>query len=91
MENPRQPHGATHLACPECGITLGHKIQCKTGNDRARAYQSTLAAKPRRKRKPMFTIEQALAWADRHNIQGSPGSLRDAMEDAATPNKPNTK
>lgn len=70
-------------ACPECGGTVGHKILCKTGNERARAYQAGLAAKHRKKRKPMFTIDQALSWMERHGIQCSVGAARDAMEDAA--------
>lgn len=35
------------MKCPECGGEEGHKILCKTGNDRARRYQSGL---PRNRR-----------------------------------------
>lgn len=40
------------LRCPECRcFPPGHKIDCKTGNERARRYQSGLAQKFRRRRK----------------------------------------
>jgi hypothetical protein len=29
-------------ACPECGITKGHKILCVTGNKQAAKYQDSL-------------------------------------------------
>ena len=71
-------------ACAECGCTTGHKIDCKTGNERARAYQAGLAAKHRKKRKPMFSIEQAADWRERFGISCDIGTARDAMEYAVT-------
>lgn len=35
----------TPAACPECGVTEGHKILCKSGIAKAAAYQSGLAKK----------------------------------------------
>jgi hypothetical protein len=72
-------------ACPECGIKPpGHKLDCKTGNERARAYQSGLAAKQRVKKKPMFTVIEAAQWAERNGFAGTTAAARLAMEDAAT-------
>lgn len=70
--------------CPECGCAKGHRIDCKTGNEKARVYQAGLAAKHRKKRKSMFTVEQVVAWMDRNGLDCSTGDARTAMEDAAT-------
>jgi ribosome modulation factor len=75
---------AAGFSCPECGCRKGHRIDCKTGNEKARGYQAGLTAKHREKRKPMFTVEQAAAWMERHCLDCSTATARAAMEDAAT-------
>lgn len=46
------------MKCPECHCyPSGHKINCKTGNDRAAAYQSTL-----RRRRPVPGSEVLEYW-----------------------------
>lgn len=54
----RQPQVATSAVvcdepakCAECGRNLpGHRIDCKTGNDRAKAYQDKLERRYRARR-----------------------------------------
>lgn len=36
-------------SCPECKSTKGHKLKCKTGNDRAKDYQGKLEKRYRQK------------------------------------------
>jgi len=36
-------------SCPECKSAKGHKLKCKTGNDKAKAYQGKLEKQYRQK------------------------------------------
>jgi len=66
--------------CPECGIRPpGHKIMCKTGNDRARRYQQGIARKYRNRKKgatkfPVAALPDKEEEREKKNL-GIPGAV----------------